>query len=229
MVSIFKDCIDILLHPIHTHSNRAQERLRFQTMKKNRLFSVVSEEFKTKEMPDFVSLVLVAWIFFMIYSVYSLIYANIGEAVSYEKADHMIASMIGASSFQKKYFIISLLANVVFFPLSAWVYVKLWRLLISFCTKLFDKDISQESIDDVVNFSLVSHFFLVIPVLGQLVQFISSTFYIFIGLRYNLRLSPIQSLMIVVSPLILIGLLLLSMALYVLLIINLIEFPINVY
>ncbi len=229
MLQVLRDFTDILLHPIYTHSNRAEERQRYETMKKNRLFSVVGEEYNTREMPDFVSLVLIAWLFFMLYSFYSLAFAVFGANVSYEKANYVISSLIGASEFQRKFFIISLLGNVVFFPLSAWVYVRLWKLLISFCTKLFDKDYEQETIDEVVNFSLVSNFFLIIPILGSFLQFLSSTFYIFIGLRYNLRLSSTQSLMIVASPLVLIGLLLLSIALYVLLIINLIEFPVRLY
>ena len=226
MIEVFNSYIYILLHPVLAHEKRSEQRKRLDVMKKNRLFEVVRESTAKVQETDFVSIVLVSWLFFIIYSFYHLAFANIGELVhATEETTGFVSSLISSNQFQKKLFLLSLIANVVFFPLSAWIYVKLWRTLINFFLNIFDKERNSESIDEVVNYSLVSNFFLVIPVIGNFIKILCSGYYIFLGLRHNLKLSSLQSFIIVASPLLLIGLLLFAMLLYVLVIINLIEFP----
>ena len=227
MVETLNSYIQILLHPILTHKARSEERSRLQMMKKNRLFEVVREPTENDRTIDFTTIVLISWLFFMIYSLYSLAFANLGSVITAdEETTGFISSLISSSEFQKKLFILTMIGNVVFFPLSAWIYVKLWRTLINFFLSIYDKNVEKDSVDEVVNYSLVSNFFLIIPVIGNFIKMLCSAYYIFLGLKHNIKLNSVQSFVVVLSPVILIGLLLLAMMLYVLLIINLIEFPI---
>jgi hypothetical protein len=94
-----------------------------------------------------------------------------------------------------------LLLQLVFFPLGVWIYIKFWKTIIIFFTKLFDKDEGIESIvDEVVEHSLCSHVFLLIPVFGDLARHFSSVIYLYAGCKNNLGLSSIQSLAVIISP-----------------------------
>ena len=226
MISIINTYLQILLHPISTHLEESEQRSRLQTMKKNRLFEVVRESTDENHGLDYVSIILVSWLFFMIYSLYSLAFANLGEILfTDEQTTGFLSSLVSSNNFRRNYFLISLLSGVVFFPFYAWIYVKFWRTIIKFFASIYDKEVEEESIDQVTNYSLVSNFFLIIPVIGTLLKTLCSIYYVFIGLRYNLKFNSIQSATVVFSPLILLGLLFLMIFVYILVIVNLLEFP----
>jgi hypothetical protein len=219
--------IDLLLHPIKSHESLAEERAQNERMKKNRNFSLVGEEDqevheKKTFILDFASFATISWIFVFIFAMYSLCFFHLGEFLRDDLTEGgFFSSVLGTSIFQKKVFIISLLFETVFFPLAAWVYIKFWRVVIVFFANLFDKEVEAEGLDEVVNTSLVGNFFLVIPVLGKIFKSISQVFYIFIGLKHNLKFTTIQSFIVIVSPLILVGMFLLFIAMYIMLIVNL--------
>jgi len=156
-------------------------------------------------------------------AIYSLVFLHLGLQLSESLIESGYFPGINLSSlFQKKIMLMGLLFEVVFFPLTAWVYVKFWRIIISFFGSIFDKDIDETALDDVVNNSLVGNFFLIIPVFGKLLKQISSVLYIFFGVKHNLRFTTIQSVIVVFSPLLFVAIFMLFIAMYTMLVINLI-------
>ena len=228
MYNLIYNYIDLLLHPVKSHQDLANEREKLEKVKKSRDFSLVDDDLhETREekknfILDFASFATISWAFVLIFAIYSLIFFHFGQYLSDDLSeDGFLASVLGGSLFQKKIFIISLLFEAVFFPLAAWVYIKFWRVIISFFANLFDKNVERESLDEVVNTSLVGNFFLLIPILGKMIKSVSQIFYIFIGLKHNLKFTTTQSFIVVISPLIFIAMFMLFMAMYVMLVINL--------
>lgn len=116
-----------------------------------------------------------------------------------------------------KVLIFYILLEVVLFPLSAFVFIKFWGLLIRFFIKLYDMEFAseQKAIDSVLAASLTSNVFFLVPVMGDVARHLSSIIYLFAGLRQNLKMSILQSLIVVISPLFILFFALLVMGLYV--------------
>lgn len=222
MTELFYNYFSYLLHPIKYHTDSAFRRMEYERVKKSRLFALVGEEQKSSNPSDFVSFVTVSWFFNILYAAYSLAFIHLGLALSSNLSEMGYLPGLAVSSlFQKKITLIVLLFEVVLFPLSAWVYIKFWKIVITFFKNIFDKEIEEETIDEVLTNSLVGNFFLIIPVIGKMIKQVASVFYIFLGLKHNIRFSAMQSLIVIVSPLILVALFLLFLVFYVMLIINL--------
>ncbi len=223
MNEIIYNYIDCLLHPVRNHQAIYTRRTELERMKKGRLFALVDDQFKEKFNLDFVSYALTSWLFVFVSAIYSLVFLHLGLQLSESLIESGYFPGINLSSlFQKKIMLMGLLFEVVFFPLTAWVYVKFWRIIISFFGSIFDKDIDETALDDVVNNSLVGNFFLIIPVFGKLLKQISSVLYIFFGVKHNLRFTTIQSVIVVFSPLLFVAIFMLFIAMYTMLVINLI-------
>jgi len=224
--NLIHNYIDLLLHPVAGHQAFAEQRSEKERMKKSRTFTLVGEDDPVEEKKafvlDFATFATISWVFVFIFSFYSLSFFHLGEYLKPELSEEGFFSAIFSSSqFQKKIFLFSLLFEVVFFPLAAWVYIKFWRVVISFFANLFDKEIEADGLDEVVNTSLVGNFFLVIPIMGKLFKSIMQVLYIFIGLKHNLKFTTVQSFIVIISPLIFVGMFLIFMAMYIMLMVNL--------
>ncbi|EQC51397.1 hypothetical protein M901_2458 [Bacteriovorax sp. DB6_IX] len=214
------------MHPIKSHRDFANQRMEQERMKKLRNFTLVDQDDPVTEKKglvlDFATFAFISWVFVFIFSIYSLSFFHLSEIIKpVIEEEGFLSGLLSSNDFQKKLFLFSLLFEVVFFPLAAWVYVKFWRVIISFFASLFDKQVEAEGLDEVVNTSLVGNFFLVIPILGKLFKSISQIFYIFLGLKHNLKFTTIQSFIVVISPLIFVGMFIIFMAMYIMLIVNL--------
>ena len=153
---------------------------------------------------SFVESVGVSWVFAILRALYAFFGLWLGK--------YAVESMgFGGQNFDsKKMILIFQIGQVVFFPLMAWIYVKFWTLLIIFFGILYDKEEqSSEIADEILVSSLSTNIFLAIPVLGGFLQKASSLLFIFIGLRENMKLGTLQSLFVVISPVILFFLILL--------------------
>jgi hypothetical protein len=176
--------------------------LRLVDEKDNELVNSLNE---TVEL-DFIESMGVSWIFVILKVMYvvltlmiSLFFLN-GGFENYWILD----------SYQPQRLLLTIsIAEVVFFPIFIWVYVKVWNVLIIFFTGLFgslkNSDIRSIS-NQIVNASLSSHVFLIIPVFGGVMRHISGLIYIYLGLRNNLGFSRAQGLLTLISPLLIIGL-----------------------
>lgn len=131
-----------------------------------------------------------------------------------------LPAIFSSSEFQQKIFLFSTLFKVIFFPLSAWVFVKFWRVVITVFAGLFDKDLEGVELEDSIAAALVGNFFLIVPIFGDFLKFISQVIYLYFGLRYNMKFSFVQSFFILLSPVILIVGLFLIMLMYISLIVS---------
>lgn len=222
MIDLLNNYLQFLLHPIQNHKNLYDKRSELERMRKGRLFALVDDNYKAESGLDFISLTTVSWIFVLVLAFYTLIFMHLGTTLSQTLLDKgFLPGVVVSSMFQKKLLLITVLGEVAFFPLAAWIYVKFWKVLISFFSNLFAKEVEPEAVDDVVNISLVSNFFLIIPIIGQFFKSISSVFYIFWGLKHNLKFTTTQSVIVIISPLIITSMFMLFMAMYIMLVINL--------
>ena len=125
MNEIIYNYIDCLLHPVRNHQAIYTRRTELERMKKGRLFALVDDQFKEKFNLDFVSYALTSWLFVFVSAIYSLVFLHLGLQLSESLIESGYFPGINLSSlFQKKIMLMGLLFEVVFFPLTAWVYVK---------------------------------------------------------------------------------------------------------
>lgn len=102
---------------------------------------------------------------------------------------------------------IEILFEMILFPLYAWIYVKVWKEVISFSLRIFNREErNDEAVAQVASFSIVSSAYSMIPILGGVAKNLAGPFYIYAGLRQNLGLSRLQGLLTIVSPLIFLSL-----------------------
>lgn len=161
---------------------------------------------KTVEL-DFIESMGVSWIFVIL----NVIYVVFTLIISLYFFNGGIEKYWILNSYQPQRFLLTIsIAEAVFFPILIWVYAKVWNVLISFFSGLFGNSKNSEikSISNqIVNGSLTSHVFLIIPVFGGMMRHIYGLIYIYLGLRNNLGFSRLQGLLTLISPLLIIGLL----------------------
>ncbi|MBL6988369.1 MAG: hypothetical protein ISR65_01250 [Bacteriovoracaceae bacterium] len=170
----------------------------------------------------------VSWVFVIIKSIYALI-SLLLEYKAFDFASHsnslsylLKPAYYDMAIFQKTFLFIILL-KTIFFPLSAWIYVKFWGVMIKFASNLFTPERDEQQLHrataEITNSSLCSNILLVVPVFGEFLEFLYSLFFIFIGLKENLKFSNLQSVIVLALPIFSVLLTLLVMLLYIFLLI----------
>lgn len=156
----------------------------------------------------------ISWPFVMIYSIYSVF--SITRVASTIK---IIPETFAPNIFPQfqnidfqKCFLIFIVVEAIFFPIIAWIFIKLWKQVIKLFILIFDTPSDDRNLSEVlnqiVNSSLVSNIFLVIPVFGDSLKQLFSMLYLFSGLKNNLGMSTIQALIVIISPVLLLMLML---------------------
>jgi hypothetical protein len=209
---LFRNYINIFFHPFISHEELRSKR---SDIDHGHVLSVVggAEFNRGKVVLDegnsgevtFTEALGVSWVFLMIKTFYSLIFIHIGIHFFQYLGNHTEFKKIllpGLQVGSQKLSLFIVLLEVALFPLFVWVYVKFWSVIILFFSNLFETPNSEEGVRQVVNYSLTSHFFYLIPIFGELGKHVSSLFLIFAGLKRNLGLNNLQSLLVIVSPLI---------------------------
>ena len=108
---------------------------------------------------------------------------------------------VGQGFASKKYILIYEVGSVVVFPILALFYLKFWSYLIIFFGILHDKEEeSSEIANEIMTTSLSTYAFLAIPIMGGFIQKLSFIFYIFVGLKENMKLGNLQSFLVILSP-----------------------------
>ncbi len=185
VITVFKNYFDFSIHPFKMQQGRLANRL------------------------GLVELVSVSWVFVIFQAFYSIVGLNIGGFFLrklHNMEDGSIPDLLipGGSEEALAITIFITLFSVVLFPLFGILYVKVWNVIISFFSELFGKKgIRSEQIDMAANAILVSNIFLIFPIVGELFKSLSKLVYLFAGLRDNLGFSPTQSVIVILSPLIL--------------------------
>ncbi len=213
MKELFEKYIKIFFHPFVSHDELRRKRQDFDHGHVLSIASaaeiprgtVVVDEAESGEV-TFTEALGVSWIFMMVKTIYSLIFIHIGIHFFTYLGEHTEFRKIllpGIQVGSQKLSLFIILLEVALFPVFVWVYVKFWSVIIRFFTNLFETPNSEEGLRQVVNYSLSSHFFYLIPIFGELGKHVSSLFLIFAGLKKNLGFNNLQSLLVIVSPLLL--------------------------
>lgn len=166
----------------------------------------------------FVEAVSVAWIAAVISGIYTIIAFNLGffDSRLVDMGEQMPA-IFGSSS--SVIVVVGAVLGIVFFPIAVWIYVKVYELLIRLFVDLFKApyinhqgvDKLDEAVKQVVNCAISAYLFLLVPVIGEIIASIAFLVLILIGLKVNLRFTTGQSLLVLISPFVLLFLLILTL------------------
>ena len=185
---------------------RRKRRELFQTERQHRLFEVVEEKrVEDEEIGiEFSEGLCISWIFYIIKSFYELlIFLMEASVLKLFSLGGVLAYGIKMNATQIQIGV--LIAGVLFFPVSLWIYAKFWTGALFVGSHLFRPELSEEDrviiAKEVVDNSLTSHMFLVIPFIGGLASFVASLIYLYAGLRENFKFHTLQSLVILLLPL----------------------------
>ena len=150
----------------------------------------------------------ISWLFSIFNATYIIIGMTMGLH-TLELAEKGLSESVGLNAGNYlAYSIFTVLMKIVFFPLIFWFYGRFWVSIIKIFANLFEKGLEVDDLDEiceeVVANSLTGHTFLVIPILGEVLQKLSFLIYLFAGLRRNIGFNVLQSALVLLCPLILI-------------------------
>jgi len=211
MTSIVTDYILAFLHPFRTHEHLRLKRENVRSNLKGTPLTIASEDTLVEESIEearglsFVEVLSVSWILAIINGIYSIGFIYFGYMTSDALSDTESLSFLISSTFSfetQKVLVSWSILQVVLFPVTLWFYTKVWVVIIKFFGNLFEFDGDVEQVTfQIVNHSIVTNLFLIVPIFGEMVRHFSSIVYLFAGLRKNMGLSTLQSIIVVASPL----------------------------
>lgn len=215
MIQLLSNYIFAFLHPFKTHSLLNAVSVHSAAIQEQRQFQLVGDEpneyLEAQESElDFVEAMSVSWIFVVIQGIYSLIAIHLGhEAFSmvHGQEEGLIGLLVPNFHSQGSHLVHwGILLQIVIYPLVIWFITRFWASIIKFFADLFEIEGEvDKKTNQVVNHSLVSYTFLALPVFGTMAQGIGMLFYLYAGLKNNFKFSHLQSLVILVSPVIVVG------------------------
>lgn len=224
MTSILTDYVLAFLHPFKTHEYLRTCRDNLHLKFKGTQLTIANEEsevdapIENETGLSFVEVLSVSWIMAIINGIYSIGFIYFGYMTSDALSETESLSFLISSTFSfetQKALVSWSILQVVLFPVTLWFYTKVWVVIIKFFGNLFEFDGDVEEVTfQIVNQSIVTNLFLIIPIFGEMVRHFSSIVYLFAGLRKNMGLSTLQSLIVVASPLFIFVLLIVLTAIY---------------
>lgn len=157
---------------------------------------------QTEEGTNFLEYTSVAWVFVIIQTFYVFFGLYIFSFIEF---DQDVPQFFSISWKLQGLSLFNSLVWVALFPFVAFLYTRFWSFLIKLFAGLFRSNevLDESALRDVTNMSLCSHAFLVIPVFGPMVRHVSAFVYLYAGLREHLQFTKAQSLIVLISPLIL--------------------------
>ncbi len=210
MFDVIINFLNFALHPFETHALFAQQRgpiLTDTIVAAVEVTEVDGANTNIARMPTFFELISLSWLFKIVETLYVITTIGVGFF-----AFKTVGGQIGMvkdlfqSELRSVHFIMIfwLLSSAVFYPFIALIYAKIWEYVINFCLDIFAINLSAEAkkkaVTEVVGYSFVANIFLVIPVLGNFISTIISFFYLFAGLKANLKMTTTQSIVVMLVP-----------------------------
>tara|TARA_R110000868_G_scaffold117600_8_gene312299 strand:+ start:13107 stop:13820 length:714 start_codon:yes stop_codon:yes gene_type:complete len=163
-----------------------------------------SSELQQNTSMRFIDIMGVSWFFVAIEGFYAILALHLGQLFFQswsEPNDLALLLPIDTSIYTHRVLLTGALAKVTFFPVIFWIYAKFWKTLIRFFAGLFQIDGNLSKISDqVVNQSMTSHLMLGIPIFGKMLRHLSGLLHLFAGLRNNMQMTVLQSVVIILSP-----------------------------
>jgi hypothetical protein len=168
--------------------------------------------------------ILLSWPLVIVQGFYALISLNLNfYLMDNQSTVNQFLSLLGGGHLAKLHRVLVTLQilQVIFAPLWMWFLYKFWSSFVVFFGKLYNLPLNvRQSAEDICKVAMTSHFLLLIPIFGPFAKFICNFIYLFLGLRHNLLLSPLQSFMVLVAPLFLFSSLVLGFLSVVMMLVN---------
>lgn len=186
--NIFLTYIHYLIHPFESHRRFLKEDLS-STFQKLTVYESLS----------------FSWIFILINAVGRVLVLNFllltfKDIITSSSFD--LSEVINLDDFGQFYFFIfSIILDVIFYPLFAFFLIQFWEVIFSFYARLLKTsgDIS-EKIQSILAVSFSAQMLKVIPVFGGMAQSVASLISVYAGIRVQLGASPVLSICILCTP-----------------------------
>lgn len=208
MKDFFLSYLLCFIHPfkVNKYLEEGRENNYLHSEVKDGLYIYPSTKKLLLPRPTLLEFTAIAWIFSMIKAFYGLGAMSFGYFVMKWlalKISIPSVYLFGEAFSYNKFMIFFVLLEMVLFPLGAFVYIKVWELIIRFFINLYEIKLADEekATSEILSLSLASNLFYIFPIFGELAKHIASLIYIFAGLRSGLGMSVLQSLIVVISPL----------------------------
>ena len=156
------------------------------------------DSFQRLSPSNFVEVTSISWALVIIQAIISLLAMNFGFH-AFKMLGGFESLSIPMLSVQNSSFLF-LLANIVFFPLFSWIYVRFWSFFINFFLSLYNLKRDDETVAEVIYSSFSANTFLLVPVFGPFCRGLAMLFFLFAGLKCHLQMTVSQSLFVLFSP-----------------------------
>ncbi|MFZ8933796.1 MAG: hypothetical protein ACO20H_04200 [Bacteriovoracaceae bacterium] len=164
------------------------------------IWSIFTGPTKRNKRVDFYEMILVCWIFYIIGSTYTVIFHNF--SLTFKQFSFWPRS---SSLFESTAFLYWTLVLSIFYPLYLLVIKEVWVFIIKFFNIIFSKNSDPELAEDIIITSFSGHILLALPLIGSFFHQLIHLVYLYLGLRKKMLMSRLQSLVIIISPLLFIA------------------------
>lgn len=147
----------------------------------------------------------ISWVLAALQAIARLLVANvfIQLFLNFQESDHFLAAFVDTESGLLPYYILvfSTALDLIFFPILTLVVTEVWNVVFRFYAKALKHTEDPSDIaSDITNVALSSHFFLVLPIIGPVFQQLAWLYLLYVGCRHRLGASRSLSLVILVTP-----------------------------
>jgi hypothetical protein len=210
----------MLIHPFKTHEMLRQQRMAIRDRSTIIPFSISEEKYNLIQLKR-EEVICFSWIMEIISAIYTILSINLGiSALNYFNSGSSINSWIASELYYSGQVttIAYTLLTIVLFPVTAWIYIKVWEMIVVFFMKLFEYDeLDEYGAIDVVTSTLSSNILLIVPLFGGVLAKLYQLLLFFAGLKSNLGMNTQQSILVLMAPIFLLVVTILFLVGYVVL------------
>lgn len=196
-IAIFHSYFHYLIHPFKTHESF--------------MYPDLGDGYKPMRLNPYESLTA-SWFFVIINAIFRMITLNfmivfLLDLLNDSSVDY--ARFINLTEFPSLYFIVlSSILDIIFFPLFGFFVIQFWEATIKIYGNLLgvSGDLAEKA-SDIIAVSYSSHLFKIVPVFGSPLQSLSGMILMYAGLRKQLNASPVLSVCIILTPVLILMLL----------------------
>lgn len=214
MIALLKNYVLAFLHPFKNQEELRQLRTNGTELAGARSLRLAGEllvdevptNFEIEETVTlkFDEILGVSWFFAAIEGFYAILALHLGQVFFQSWSapnDLALLLPVDTTLYTQRVLLTAALAKVTFFPIIFWFYAKFWKVLIKFFAGLFQIEGNLNKISDqIVNQSMTSHLMLAIPIFGKMLRHLAGLLHLFAGLRNNMQMTVLQSVVIILSP-----------------------------
>jgi hypothetical protein len=192
IIDVFTTYIHYLIHPFKTHE---------AFINPDRV-----EGFVPQRLSPYESLTT-SWVFVILNGIFRIVTLNFVillmlDLISDTGFDY--SSFLNIEEFPSLYFVVlSSVLDIIFYPLFGIFMIQFWEVIIKLFANLLNVsgDISEKS-QDIISVYFSSSILKIIPIFGAPMQSLASMILMYAGLRKQLNASPILSVCIILTPLV---------------------------